>query len=185
LSESAKKYLAKDGKTEITIRRATKKDLPALIRNFQKVADERIYILTEQVSKDQRRGIRRRVDDLNSLMLVAEIEQKGKKKIVGSLTLSALGARKMSHVRSLSMAVIDGYREIGVGRALVEYAIDWARKSKGVEKISLSVFSSNERAIELYKKFGFQIEGVLSRQFLLDGKYVDEVQMGRLMKNNS
>lgn len=118
-------------------------------------------------------------------MLVAEIEQKGKKKIVGSLTLSALGARKMSHVRSLSMAVIDGYREIGVGRALVEYAIDWARKSKGVEKISLSVFSSNERAIELYKKFGFQIEGVLTRQFLLDGKYVDEVQMGRLMKNNS
>jgi RimJ/RimL family protein N-acetyltransferase len=177
-------YLAKDGKSQITVRRATISDIPVLIRNFQKVADEGIYVWTEQVSKEQRRGIENRLGNRRSLMLVAVFDEQGKKKMVGNLTLATIGtAKKSSHVRSLSMSVIDGYRESGVGNAMMDCAIDWARKTRGVEKISLSVFSSNKRAIGLYKKFGFQIEGILKRAFVIRGKYVDEIEMGLFVKN--
>ncbi len=182
----ARNYLAKDGKSQITVRRATKIDIPILIRNFQKVANEGIYVWTEKVSKEQRRGIENRLDDHRTLMIVAEFAEQGKKKIIGNLTLATLGKSKKSfHVRNLSMSVIDGYRECGAGNAMMEYAIDWARKAIGVEKISLSVFSTNKRAIRLYEKFGFRIEGVLKKAFVIKGKYVDEIEMGLFVKNSS
>lgn len=47
----------------------------------------------------------------------------------------------------------------------------------GYEKISLSVFSTNKRAINLYKKFGFEIEGVKKKEIKIDEEYVDEILM--------
>lgn len=48
------------------------------------------------------------------------------------------------------------------------------------KKITLNVLESNERAITLYKKHGFEIEGVLKKDKLLsDGDYYNTVMMGR------
>ena len=55
-------------------------------------------------------------------------------------------------------------------------------KQKEIEKISLSVFSNNKRAIGLYKKFGFKIEGRLEHQFILKEKYADEIEMGLIIR---
>ena len=121
-----------------------------------------------------RRGYLDHLKDKQSLTIVAEVNGK----VVGSLNLWHSGLQKMRHVRELGMLVIDGYREIGVGRALMDYALSWAKKQRGVEKVTLGVFSTNKRAFGLYKKFGFKVEGVLKRQHILEGKYADEIRMG-------
>jgi len=54
--------------------------------------------------------------------------------------------------------------------------MEWTEKT-GLEKVSLTVFSTNKPAIRLYAKFGFQIEGIMRKQFKVKGKYVDEVIM--------
>jgi RimJ/RimL family protein N-acetyltransferase len=111
---------------------------------------------------------------------VAEIEGS----VVGHLSLEPRGrgqSKKSEHVAGLGMLILKGYRGIGIGTAMMEYAIKWA-KDKGFEKISLSAFSTNEPAINLYKKFRFEVEGIKKKEFKIDGEYVDEVCMGLLLR---
>ena len=84
--------------------------------------------------------------------------------------------KKNRHTASLGIAIRSGHRSQGHGTRLIENAIEWSR-SKGIEKIGLEVFSTNTKAIEVYKKIGFTIEGIRARQFKIDGNYVDDVFM--------
>jgi hypothetical protein len=70
---------------------------------------------------------------------------------------------------------------MGIGTAMMNHIIGWAEKQKGLEKISLAVFSTNKAAISLYRKFGFKIEGVSERQYKIEGKYVDDITMGKFL----
>ena len=90
--------------------------------------------------------------------------------------------KKSEHVRVLGMLVVDGYREVGVGTKLMEYALRWARAKKGVEKVTLGVFSENQRAFRLYEKFGFKVEGIRKRHYYIAGKPEDEVDMALFVK---
>lgn len=171
----AKKYRSKDpGRPLILVRKATTHDISKILRNLKMVASEEVYLGTEKVTPRHRRGTLDQIRDKKSLTIVAQVEGD----IVGSLTLRQSGLKKMRHVRELGMLVIEGYREIGVGRALMDYALKWAENEKIVEKLVLGVFSTNRRAFQLYKHFGFRVEGVLKRQHILKGKYADEIRMG-------
>ena len=100
-------------------------------------------------------------------------------RVVGvcDLTPRGLGeASKSRHVVGLGMSILKEYRGIGIGSAMMDYMISWA-KEKGYKKISLSVFSTNQPAINLYRKFGFEIEGVKKMEFKINGEYVDEILM--------
>ena len=62
------------------------------------------------------------------------------------------------HVADLGLMVAAYHRRLGVGRALLEQAVAWARRG-GVRKLELHVFPWNEPAIALYESFGFEREG--------------------------
>ena len=55
-------------------------------------------------------------------------------------------------------------------------------RAREFRKASLEVFSTNGRAIALYKKLGFVIEGVRPRQYQIRGEWVDDVLMGRWLE---
>ena len=69
----------------------------------------------------------------------------------------------------------------GVGRALVDAAVAEAA-ARGVRKVSLRVLGSNGLARRLYARCGFVEEGVLREEFLLGGRYVDDVIMARYLE---
>lgn len=46
-------------------------------------------------------------------------------------------------------------------------------------RITLRVLGHNEPARALYEAEGFAVEGVLPGEFWLDGRYADDVMMGR------
>ncbi|AXI77171.1 GNAT family N-acetyltransferase [Peterkaempfera bronchialis] len=84
-----------------------------------------------------------------------------------------------AHVRQIQgLTVDDEVRGRGVGRALVEAACGWARE-EGATRLTLRVLGHNAPARALYERCGFAVEGVLPGEFLLDGRYVDDVLMGR------
>lgn len=170
-------YRAKDDR-RITIRRATRGDFNPAVKLWQSLAGERKYIETERVSRERKARWARSVGDLQSLWAIAEIGGE----LVGWLMLFPYYGRleKTKHVKSLGMGVAKAFRSSGVGTALMDYAIKWARQRR-VKKIVLSVFSTNKKAIRLYEKFGFEREGKMKRQFLIDGRYVDEIMMGRFL----
>ncbi len=85
------------------------------------------------------------------------------------------------HVRQIQgLAVAEGARGRGVGRALVRAAVDEARR-RGARRITLRVLGHNTPARALYAAEGFTVEGILPEEFLLDGTYVDDVFMGRFL----
>jgi ribosomal protein S18 acetylase RimI-like enzyme len=57
------------------------------------------------------------------------------------------------HVADL--AVVEGARRRGVGRALMQAAEAWARE-RGLPALSLDVWSTNERAIRFYRGLGYR-----------------------------
>ena len=61
------------------------------------------------------------------------------------------------------------FRRQGVGRALLEAAVEWAPEH-GVAKLELHVFPWNEAAIALYESFGFEREGFRKRHYLRAGR---------------
>jgi ribosomal protein S18 acetylase RimI-like enzyme len=78
------------------------------------------------------------------------------------------------------LAVGPAARGRGAGSALLAAAEDFAR-ARGARKLSLRVFSTNAAAIRLYERFGFQREGLLREEFLINGEYVDDVLMTKYL----
>lgn len=66
----------------------------------------------------------------------------------------------------------------GVGRALVRAVVDEARRRDG-RKVTLRVLGHNDAARRLYESEGFEVEGVLRAEFVLEGREVDDVLMAR------
>ena len=84
------------------------------------------------------------------------------------------------HVGQIGMAVHDDWQGKGAGSALMQAAVDLADKWLNLMRLELEVYTDNEPAIRLYKKFGFAVEGTLVRYAYRDGQYVDAFCMARL-----
>ena len=79
------------------------------------------------------------------------------------------------------MMVAAAWRGRGVGTALVDAAIDWARE-RGLHKLTLSVFPHNDAAVALYRKLGFAEEGRREKQVRRrNGELWDLIEMGLLL----
>lgn len=101
--------------------------------------------------------------------------------VVGQVSLHTFpNSPRRRHAGKIGMAVRDDWQGKGVGSALMQAAIDLADKWLNLSRLELEVFTDNEPAIRLYKKFGFNIEGTLVRYAFRDGQYVDTFIMARL-----
>ena len=96
--------------------------------------------------------------------------------IVGRLSLARDTHPASAHVADLGLMVAKAARRTGVGRALMEASVEWARAS-GVRKLELHVFPWNEPAIQLYERFGFEREGFRKAHYSRAGQDVDAILM--------
>jgi RimJ/RimL family protein N-acetyltransferase len=76
------------------------------------------------------------------------------------------------------MSVRQPYWGLGIGSLTLDTLVAWARATRIVPKIDLRVRTDNQRAITLYKRKGFVIEGTIRRAIFLDGEYFDHNWMG-------
>jgi len=114
----------------------------------------------------------------NAAVFVAESDEG---EIVGRLSLSRDQHPSSSHVADLGLMVAAGWRRQGIGRALLEAAVEWARGA-GVRKLELHVFPHNGAAIKLYESFGFEREGYRKQHYRRStGDYVDAILMAYVM----
>ena len=75
-----------------------------------------------------------------------------------------------------SLAVLPAYQRRGIGRQLIAAAIE-AAAARGVRRLRLRVLTTNPVAQRFYASLGFKMEGILREEFLIDGRYVDDVLM--------
>ncbi|AUI86041.1 GNAT family N-acetyltransferase [Vibrio azureus] len=102
--------------------------------------------------------------------------------IVGNLGFEVCTNPRRRHVGSLGMGVKDNVQGKGVGSALLAKVTDLADNWLNLTRLELTVYVDNERAISLYKKFGFQIEGESIAFAFRQGEYVNVYHMARIAK---
>lgn len=119
--------------------------------------------------------IKEDTETVNNLFLVCETGER----IVGFSRCEGNLLKKMSHKVEFGICVLKDFWGYGIGTNLLKETIGWA-DSNQIKKITLNVLETNEKAIMLYKKYGFEEEGVLKKDKLLsDGNYYNTVIMGR------
>jgi putative acetyltransferase len=127
---------------------------------WRSVGDERRYL----------KAVRRYA---HAAVIVAEARDG---RVVGRLSVARDTHPASAHVADLGLMVAKDVRRQGVGWALLEAAVEWARES-GVRKLELHVFPWNEPAIRLYERFGFEREGYRKAHYHRAGEDVDAILM--------
>ena len=166
---------------DFTVRRADPGDAQALTELARAVGGEpEGWLLTTngwRSAADERRYLRalRRYPD--AAVYVAEVEDGA---VVGRLSVARDRHPSSSHVADLGLMVAKDHRGRGVGRALLDAAVEWAHEA-GVTKLELHVFPWNAPAIRLYERFGFEREGLRRRHYRRAGEYVDAILMALIV----
>ena len=103
--------------------------------------------------------------------------------IVGHAQLDPMGLHRTRHVVRLTLVVHPGREGRGAGRALLEALVAWARATPGIDKVELLARATNEPALALYRKLGFEEEGRFrGRVKLDDGSAIDDVAMALFVR---
>lgn len=161
---------------DIVIRRAEPGDYEGVWRTFQ---DESVYGATLQTPFTSQERWRKHLAELTDgdYLLVACAGAE----VVGHAGLHPLGkSPRRAHAMTLGLGVKDGWQGRGVGTALMAALVRLADEWLNVFRLELTVFTDNERAIALYRKFGFEQEGILRCYALRRGRYVDACFMARV-----
>jgi RimJ/RimL family protein N-acetyltransferase len=96
--------------------------------------------------------------------------------LVGRLSVARDTHPASAHVADLGLMIAKGWRGRGVGTALLDTAVAWARES-GVRKLELHVFPWNKPALRLYERYGFEREGLRRGHYHRAGEDVDAILM--------
>ena len=173
-----RKYHLNNGNV-LLIREAAAEDARAVLDYVEAVSGESDFLsfgpgefeLTEAEEADYLRTCR---DSENQIFILGLIQGE----IVASIVFSAGRRPRVRHSGEFGMSVRKQYWGLGIGSLMLDTLIDWARGTQIVKKINLRVRTDNERAIALYERKGFVIEGTIRKQILLDGTYFDHHWMG-------
>jgi len=132
--------------------------------------------LASSLTRERVESWTRNINYNEVLAIVAVIEEKNEQRIIGSASLKFNPQETLKHKAELGLTVHDDYQNMGIGTALLNHLIDIARMKK-LRKVWLHVSTHNDRAIYMYKKAGFTIEGKLCKESCINGKYRDEYRM--------
>ncbi|NJJ37975.1 GNAT family N-acetyltransferase [Paenibacillus apii] len=177
----AQKYELDSGMSLI-IRSAVPDDAPAVLSIHRKVVEENDYVITAQnefnkTPKSYHELIRKAADHPSELFLAASVNDT----VVGWLILYTPSLERRSRLREVGIMLTPAWRGQSIGKKLVAAMLEWAGTCSAIEKICLEVFSSNENAIQLYRKLGFKEEGRRLKQIKLGmDHYADLILMYQL-----
>lgn len=102
--------------------------------------------------------------------------------IVGIANYSGSNREKINHVARMAISVEKSYWSSDVSMSLMTELIKNAREN-GIEILTLEVFDSNQRAINFYKKFGFEKIGYFKHFSKINGEYEDAMLMNLYIKS--
>ena len=164
-------------RSKIEVRAAELSDAEALTRIY---ADRNAYSQTLQLPFQNTEVWRKRLatNDDAHIGLVATVAGA----VVGNLGITRYTRPRRAHVGEIGMGVRDDWQGKGVGSALLQAALDLADNWLGLRRIELHVHADNERAIALYRKFGFAVEGTHRAYAIRNGEYIDSLSMARLIE---
>jgi RimJ/RimL family protein N-acetyltransferase len=166
----------------VIIREARPDDAAQMIAHMQTLAEEPDRMIVtgpgefNLTVEEERAILEADAKSDNSVFMVAEVDGQ----IIGLLGCTGGMRQANRHSTYLGMSIRKEWREQGIGTALMQAAIEWARGTGIITRMELEVFAHNARAIHVYEKCGFQAEGIRRKAFFRDGQYIDSIVMALL-----
>ena len=167
---------------QITYCTAKESDAEKIVAFYNYVGGETSYLSFEKDEypmdvEAQAESIRGLEGNETNIMLMAMDGED----IAGIATISSSHKVKARHDGGLGIVVAQRYQGQGIGTELIRRLIEWARGNGITRRISLDTRADNVKAVELYMKLGFIVEGCRRNATLLDGKYYDIYVMGMML----
>ncbi|WP_044640788.1 GNAT family N-acetyltransferase [Risungbinella massiliensis] len=165
----------------MVIREINENNAKEFNRHLSALDSETTFLLFEPGERNmnestQRARLNQIISKSNQTIIIAEQN----KAIVGHIALMGGFCKRNSSTATLVIALEEPFRNQGLGKTLMSFAIDWASNSN-MHRIELTVMSHNNNAIHLYENFGFAKEGVRRESLLVGREYVDELYMGKIL----
>ncbi|QFT89336.1 putative acetyltransferase YhhY [Bacillus sp. THAF10] len=166
-------FTAKDGSTVI-LRPVEENDAFDIVK-----AVESIIAAGEYIQKDVPRSVEEEKDFIKEMKAKENmyIGVERNEKVVGIGRVIRGEIRMKRHTGLFRTWLSEEAQGLGIGKKIMDYTDMWCEHH--IRKLSLTVFSSNQIAYQLYKKYGFHEEGNQKEQAFINGEYVDEIWMAK------
>jgi len=171
----------KDG-TAVTLRLEEESDLELTWDMFSTLSEGTLEFLPIPFNRERIEGWFKDIDFDKHLPILGFVEENGETRVIASATLGFQSMEMYRHRAEFGIIVHDDYLGRGLGTILTRYMIDIARE-RGIKKIDLMVVAHNERAIRVYKRQGFEVEGHFRMNHFnhILNEYCDEYKMGLVL----
>ncbi len=166
----------------IIFREPVAEDAEKIVAFYNRVGGETTFLSFEKdeypmSAEEQKASIESTKASPNNIMLLALDGDE----IVGIGTISSSWKIKSRHSGELGIVVEKAHQGAGIGSEIIQRLIDWCKGNGITTRIQLDTRCDNEKAVELYQKFGFEIEGRIKNSTLLNGQYYDLYVMGMML----
>jgi RimJ/RimL family protein N-acetyltransferase len=174
------------GGEEIVIRNGLPDDAPGVLAHRVHMAHSSPHnvVQLDEVEQDlekEREWLRERAERGYDLFIIATSDA-APGLVIGALHFHSFKWRILSHHGDFGISVDESWRGRGVGTAMVNVLLDWARRHPTIEKVCLGVYEDNAGAIRLYERLGFRLEGRREKFFKTDRGYRDDLMMSLWVK---
>lgn len=148
---------------------------------LSKKIDESSFMLFEPGERQttveqQRKSIERILSEPNTIFFVAEIENK----LVGFIAAIGSNLKRNRHSANIVLGVLEDYRGQGIAIKLFNNVFEWANEV-GISRLGLTVIKHNNKAFNLYRKMGFKSEGERVQSLKINGEFVNEYYLYKLL----
>jgi len=165
----------------VRIRTARPYDAAALLDLKRQLDEETAFMMYEPGERESSvQDLARELAGIartpNSVVLLAEIDDQ----LAGYVELTGGSFRRSRATAYVVIGVRAHAAGRGIGTGLLRHAKDWAA-AHGLHRLELTVMARNTRAIGLYERMGFAVEGRRCECLLVDGQFVDELTMAAIL----
>lgn len=164
---------------EITIRYPMMADLEKLLNFINEISDEKTFIRYQgehETKESEGKWLKGRLEEIENKKTVHLLAFSGN--ILAGASEIHLRDKTEKHIGVLGITIAKTFRGEGIGKALTDLIIKEAiQELKGLKMITLEVYSTNEIALNLYKKMGFVEYGRLQNGIARDGKFENAILM--------
>jgi len=165
----------------VLIREVCENDAEGFLDLCKRLDEETQFMMLEPgerltTAAEQRERIKRLLLRDNQIILVAETNNR----LVGYLAAWGGEYRRNRHSAHIVIGILQDFAGQGIGTRLFTEIDGWAQR-QSIHRLELTVMAHNTTALGLYKKMGFKIEGTKKDSLFVNGQYVDEYYMAKLL----
>lgn len=148
---------------------------------LSKSIDESEFMLFEPGERkttieQQKSSIERVLTDPKSIIFVAEVEND----LVGFIGAFGSNLKRTQHSAHIVIGIEKEHQGKGIATKLFDQIMMWAKEVE-ISRLELTVIKSNEKALSLYKKMGFIIEGEKVHSLMINRQPINEYYLYKLL----